>query len=144
MIKLLRSINCIYFYVDDLEHGISFYKSFKGLQLLWKTECQAGLGIEEDITEVILQTDPLESNLCFEGDDVYKVIDQITMMGGSVIKDPFDTKDGRRAIIKDPFGNVFQLHDSVNNKYILDEDGNVIGEKKVDLINKLNHFILEK
>ena len=65
-------------------------------------------------------------------------------MGGSVIKDPFDTKDGRRAIIKDPFGNVFQLHDSVNNKYILDEDGNVIGEKKVDLINKLNHFILEK
>lgn len=141
---MIRNVSCINLYVDDLDHGIRFYQSFKGLHLLWKRDGMAGLGVEEDITELILQTNPLESIICFNVDDVYEIIDQLTMMGGVVLKDPFDSKDGKRAIVKDPFGNVYQIHDLTNGKYILDDDGNIIGEKKTELINKLNHFILEK
>ena len=141
---MINSVNCVNFYVDDLDQGIRFYRAFRGLQLLWRNETTAGLGLEDDITEIILQSTPLESNICFDCDDVYNIIDQFTMMGGIVIKEPFDSKYGKRAIIKDPFGNVFQIHDNTDSKYIRDDDGNIIAEKKTDLINKLNHFILEK
>lgn len=141
MIKSVKNVNL---YVDDLRQGIGFYRTFKGLQLLWQTEHMAGLGFDSDITELILQDTPIESSFCLECEGVNNLISQIEMMGGSVIKGPFEVKNGIKAIIKDPFGNVFQIQDLSKGDYLYDEDGNIVGKKKSDLIEQLSHFILDK
>ncbi len=66
------------------------------------------------------------------------------MMGGIVLKEPFDVKDGKMAAVKDPFGNIYYIHDFSNNEFIKDEFGNIIGEKKQELISKISEFILKR
>ena len=52
--SIFENVDCVSFYVDNLDDGISFYKEKLGLKLLWRTEEACGLGMDHDITEVVL------------------------------------------------------------------------------------------
>lgn len=140
---MFNKVNSIFLFVDDLEHGAHFYESFKGLHVLWKNETMLGMGIEEDVTELVLVNKPLKTNVAFEVSDVLETIDLLTMMGGEVIQPPYAVKDGKEALIKDPFGNIYIIKDLSADDYLVDEFGNIVGEKKKDLINKISKFILD-
>ena len=63
MSELLKNIDCIEFYVSDLDDGIKYYCDSLGLKLLWRADTSVGLGMENDISEIVLQTDRKKMNV---------------------------------------------------------------------------------
>lgn len=56
MAKIFKNIDCIELYVSDINEGIQYYCDSMGLKLLWRNEDMVGLGMENDITEIVLQS----------------------------------------------------------------------------------------
>ena len=54
MKALFQNVDCVSFYVDNLEEGIKFYSTSLGLKLLWRAKSSCGLGMEQGITEIVL------------------------------------------------------------------------------------------
>lgn len=54
--SLLQCVDCIELYADNWDAGISYYKNTMGLKLLWRSDTTAGLGMEKDTTEVVINT----------------------------------------------------------------------------------------
>ena len=52
--SLFQNVDCVSFYVDNLNEGIKFYSESLGLKLLWRTDTSCGLGMSNDLTEVVL------------------------------------------------------------------------------------------
>ena len=57
MSGLLKNVDCIELYVSDLDDGIKYYCDSMGLKLLWRADTSVGLGMGNDIAEIVLQTD---------------------------------------------------------------------------------------
>lgn len=129
MISLLRNVDCIELYVSNLEEGMKYYCDCMGLKLLWRTENMAGLGMEESITELVLQTERRKTNIDFKVASVLEAIEKIIDAGGKVIHGPFDIPIGKCAVIKDSWDNEYVILDMTKGKYVTDEKGNVIGVK---------------
>lgn len=53
---IFSNVDCVSFYVDNIDDGIAFYSLLLGLKLLWRASNSCGLGLENDITEVVLRT----------------------------------------------------------------------------------------
>ncbi|MBX3080331.1 MAG: VOC family protein [Anaerolineae bacterium] len=56
-IPLLRKVDCIEFFVPDLEAGIAFYCAQLGQELKWRSKTAAGLGLPDSDAEIVLQTE---------------------------------------------------------------------------------------
>lgn len=77
MSELLKNIDCIEFYVSDLDDGIKYYCDSLGIKLLWRANTSVGLGMENDIAEIVLQTDRKKMNVDFKVESVNDSIDKI-------------------------------------------------------------------
>ena len=99
-----------------------------GLKLIWKTQDSCGLGMDHDITEVVLSTERVPS-IQFKVDSVEEVLPKILSAGGKVTSGPFHIDVGRCAIISDPWNNSYCILDMTNGTYQVDKNGNVIGLK---------------
>ncbi|MDD3960158.1 MAG: VOC family protein, partial [Oscillospiraceae bacterium] len=86
MSELFRNIDCIQFYVSDLDEGIKYYCDSFGLKLLWRAETSVGLGMENEIAEVVLQTDRKKMNVDFKVESVVDSLEIITASGGKIIR----------------------------------------------------------
>ena len=49
---MLRKIDCVEFYVPDLDAGITFYCNQLGLELGWRTPTAAGVLLPESDAEI--------------------------------------------------------------------------------------------
>jgi lactoylglutathione lyase len=127
---LIRKVDCVQFYVPDLEAGITFYCVQLGHELKWRTETAAGLGLPDTDAEIVLQTERrgLEVDLLVESADAAVV--RFEQAGGKTIAPPFDIQIGRCAVVEDPWGNQFVLLDSTKGLLKTDENKNVIGNVK--------------
>jgi Predicted enzyme related to lactoylglutathione lyase len=130
MAGLFKNIDCIEFYVSDLDEGIKYYCESLGLKLLWRADTSAGLGTENEIAEIVLQTDRKKMNVDFLVESVDNAIDQINKAGGKIIYDPFDIPIGKCAVVQDKWGNEYVILDMSKGKYVTDEQGNVVGVSK--------------
>lgn len=130
MSGLLKNVDCIELYVYDLDDGIKYYCDFMGLKLLWRADTSVGLGMENDITEIVLQTDRKKMNVDFKVDSVVDSIEKIINSGGKIIYGPFDIPIGKCAVIRDKWDNEYVILDMSKGKYVTDEQGNVIGVNK--------------
>ena len=130
MSELFKQVDCIEFYVSDLDEGIEYYCSSLGLKLLWRAETTVGLGMENGTTEVVLQTDRKKMNVDFKVESVINSIDRIVNAGGKVIDGPFDIPIGKCAVIQDKWENQYVILDMTKGKYTTDENGNVTGVSK--------------
>ncbi len=130
MSELFRNIDCIQFYVSDLDEGIKYYCDSFGLKLLWRAETSVGLGMENEIAEVVLQTDRKKMNVDFKVESVVDSLEIITASGGKIIRGPFDIPIGKCAVIQDKWENEYIILDMTKGKYVTDADGNVIGVSK--------------
>lgn len=125
--SLLHNVDCIEFYVSDLDEGIKYYRDSFGLKLLWRAETSVGLGMENEIAEIVLQTDRKKMNVDFRVESVVDSLEKITESGGKIIYGPFDIPIGKCAVIQDKWDNEYVILDMTKGKYITDEEGNVIG-----------------
>lgn len=130
MSGLLKNVDCIELYVSDLDDGIKYYCDCMGLKLLWRADTSVGLGMENDIAEIVLQTDRKKMNVDFKVDSVVDSIEKIVNSGGKIIYGPFDIPIGKCAVIRDKWDNEYVILDMSKGKYVTDEQGNVIGVSK--------------
>lgn len=130
MSEFFKQVDCIELYVPDLDEGIKYYCGSLGLKLLWRAETTVGLGMENDTTEIVLQTDRKKMNVDFKVESVDNTIDRIVNACGKVIDGPFDIPIGKCAVIQDKWENQYVILDMTKGKYTTDENGNVIGVSK--------------
>jgi predicted enzyme related to lactoylglutathione lyase len=125
--SLLRKVDCVRFYVDDLEAGLAFYRDQLGHDLIWRTETAAGLRLPESNAELVLQTEDQRQEIDFQVDSADRAAQFIERAGGRVIVPPFDIQIGRCVVVEDPWGNPLVLLDTSKGLLKTDSDGNVIG-----------------
>jgi lactoylglutathione lyase len=126
---ILKQVDCVSFYVDDLDCGISFYREKLGMKLLWRTDDSCGLGCENGKTELVLvcKHNPTVS---FEVENVENSIEEFTAAGGKLIYGPFDIDIGKCAVVEDLWKNRYCILDMTNGTYDVNADGNVTGVSK--------------
>lgn len=130
MAKIFKNIDCIELYVSDLNEGIQYYCDSMGLKLLWRNEDMVGLGMENDITEIVLQSQRKQVLVDIKVESVDESIEKIKEAGGIVEYGPFDVPIGRCAVILDKWDNKYVILDMTKGRYVTDEDGNVTGVRK--------------
>lgn len=124
----MRKVDAITVPVPDLDAGLRFYARVLGHQLRWRNDAdgQAGLGLPESDTEIVLTTrHRYEPNWLVESADGAAA--RFREGGGRVLHEPFDIPVGRVAVVADPFDNVLVLLDLSKGRYTTDEAGRVTG-----------------
>lgn len=109
-------------WVDDLETAESFYLDVLGFEPDWERDGDGGV-------RNVFVSDEGESGLQFKTktesgtsqrlrfdhvaigvEDVDSMVDRLTTVGGTVLREPFSGEDDRRrAFIRDPFGHQIEL-----------------------------------
>ncbi|WP_349670754.1 VOC family protein [Lacrimispora sp.] len=130
MVKIFKNIDCIELYVSDINEGIQYYCDSMGLKLLWRNEDMVGLGMEHDITEIVLQSQRKQVLVDIKVESVDESIEKIKEAGGTVEYGPFDVPIGRCAVILDKWDNKYVILDMTKGRYVTDENGNVTGVSK--------------
>lgn len=127
MSALFKNIDCVELYVSDLDQGIEYYRDAMGLKLLWRTATSAGLGMENDIAEILLQNERKHMEVDIKVDSVIDSIDRIVNAGGRIKFGPFDIPIGKCAVINDKWDNEYVILDMSKGRYTTDANGNVTG-----------------
>jgi predicted enzyme related to lactoylglutathione lyase len=124
---LIRKVDCVRFYVPDLEAGLSFYRDCLGHELIWRTQTAAGLRLPESEAELVIQTEDQRQEVDLLVDSADEAATRIEQAGGQVIVPPFDIQIGRCVVVEDPWGNPLILLDISKGLLKTDAEGNVIG-----------------
>jgi lactoylglutathione lyase len=126
---IFRNVDCVSFYVKDLDAGLDFYQKSLGLKLLWRANNSCGLGLSDDITEVVLCTDK-NPTVNFKVDCVEEALEKFISVGGKLEYGPFDIDIGKCAVVSDQWDNRYCLLDMSKGTYDTDADGKVTGVSK--------------
>jgi predicted enzyme related to lactoylglutathione lyase len=127
MSELFEQIDCIELYVSNLDDGIKYYCDLLKLRLLWRKDNSAGLGLKNETSEIVLQTERNEMNIDFKVESVEEAVKVINNSGGTIEFGPFDIPIGKCAVVRDKWNNKYVILDMSKGKYITDENKNVIG-----------------
>jgi lactoylglutathione lyase len=127
-VPVFKYIDCIQFYVPDLQEGIKYYHDCLGLKVIWRTETSIGLGMAEGKTEIVIQNERKSQEVDIKVSSVVQAVEDITKAGGQIVYGPFDIKIGKCAVVKDLWGNEYVILDSTKGTFITDEDGNIVGQ----------------
>jgi predicted enzyme related to lactoylglutathione lyase len=124
---LLQKIDSIRVPVPDLEAGLAFYRDQLGHVLIWRLPHGAGLRMPGSNAEIVLvpEGDDLEVN--FQVASADSAAERFTEAGGRILLEPFDTLNGRAAVVQDPFGNIYALRDDRLGELVTDAEGTVLG-----------------
>ncbi len=128
--SLFECVDCVELHVDNLEDGISYYRDAMGLKLLWRNETTAGLGMENDITELVINTERPGICVDIKVKSVERAIPEIINAGGKVEVPIFDIDIGKCAVVNDKWGNRYVILDMTKGKYVTDSEGNILGLSK--------------
>lgn len=126
MAPLFRKVDCVRMPVTDLEAAIAFYRDGLGHEIKWRTATSAGLRMPESDAEIVVHTEGGWTETDLLVDAVDDAVARIVEAGGSVAQPPFDIAIGRRAVVRDPFGNVLVVLDMSKGPLRTDDAGNVI------------------
>ncbi len=126
---LIDTIDCVSFYVPDIEAGLAFYRERLGHTLVWRSESAAGLSIPNSDAEVVLQNERPGQEIDFKVPSADEAAERFVDPGGSMIVPPFEIQIGRAAVVEDPWGNRFVLLDSSKGALITDAAGRILGNE---------------
>ena len=129
---LIQKIDCVRFFVPDLEAGLAFYRDRLAHELIWRTEEAVGLRLPGSDAEIVLHTEPTGPEIDMKVDSADGAAARFEEAGGTVVMPPFDIQIGRCAVVQDPWGNELVLLDSSKGLLTTDEEGNVIGNQAPD------------
>jgi adenosylhomocysteine nucleosidase len=123
---LFDKVDCVRFYVPDLEIGLAFYRDRLGHALIWRTAVAAGLRMPGTEAELVVQTEQGGQELDITVASADEAAQQFAEAGGVVVVPPFDIQIGRCAVVQDPWGNQLVLLDASKGLLRTDDEGNVI------------------
>jgi lactoylglutathione lyase len=118
-------------YVPDLEEDLAFYRDRLGLQLGWRIPDAAGLNLPGSDSEIVLQVGDRGTEVDFLVENADEAAVEFEQAGGQVVVPPFDIHIGRCVVVKDPWEHKLVMLDMSKGKLVTDEQGNVIGNEKV-------------
>jgi lactoylglutathione lyase len=124
---LVQKIDCVEFYVLDLEAGLVFYRDRLGYTLIWRAEHAVGLGLPGTDAEIVLQDERPGQMIDFKVPSADQAVRQFVEAGGKLLVPPFDIQIGRAAVVQDPWGNAYVLLDASKGLMATDENGRVVG-----------------
>ncbi len=125
----IRKIDCVMFYVPDLDEAIAFYQDCLGHQLIWRITDAAGLKMPDTDAEIVLQTGQKGMQIDFLVPSADEAAKEFEKAGGKVVVPPFDIHIGRAVVVKDPWEHEFVLLDMSKGRLVTDDQGNVIGNE---------------
>ena len=111
---MLRKIDCVMIYVEDVEAAVKFYADVFGLRPLWSGEDMIGLKFVESDAEIVLHNKPdmpSKVEVHYLVDDVVTATAGYAAAGCEILVAPFDVTVGKCAVIRDPFGTRLCLLD---------------------------------
>jgi lactoylglutathione lyase len=126
--SLFRGVDCVQLYASNLQEGIDYYCNGLGLKMIWKTDSAAGLGLDESVTEVVIQNKRQEQEIDFKVDSVVEAIVEIQKAGGQIVYGPFDIQIGKCAVVEDPWKNKYTILDATKGTFVTDKNGNIVGQ----------------
>lgn len=113
--NILRKIDNIMFFVKDLKRSAKFYNEVLGLKRAWtdKEFGMIGFIFAESDSEIVIHNNPEIPNpdFSFLVDNVETFVQEFKNKGYTVLKEPFDVRPGKFAVLSDPDGNVIQIID---------------------------------
>jgi catechol 2,3-dioxygenase-like lactoylglutathione lyase family enzyme len=121
---MLKKVDCLFFYVDNLDKWISFYRDKLWLELKWKWKNDAGFILWE--SELVIQTREPNQEVDILVDDVLEAVDKFKKIWATIIEEPFDINIWKCAIIQDLWWNTFTILDTTKWLYKVDDDKNII------------------
>lgn len=116
MIRLhLKKIDCVMYYVDDLEKATKFYEEVLGLKKGWtdKEAEMVGMLLPERDSELVLHRDPTLANpaINFQVENVDEFCTYYKDTGYKVVLGPIEVRCGKYAELQDPDGNSIPIID---------------------------------
>jgi len=129
-LPIIRKVDCVRFYVSNLESGIKFYQDTLGHKLKWRTDDSAGFQMLESDTEIVVQTSQKEQETDLLVESVESSVKYLADAGSTVIVQPFDIQVGKCAVVADPWGNHLTLLDLSKGVLVTNSKNIVIGNKK--------------
>jgi predicted enzyme related to lactoylglutathione lyase len=127
--SLFQKIDCIQLYIPDLDEGVDYYCNKLGLMIIWKSESSIGLGMNNGITELVIQNERKYQEIDIKVNSVIDSIEIIKKAGGSIVSGPFEIKIGNCAVVRDPWDNQYVILDSTKGTFITDKHGNILEQK---------------
>ena len=124
---LIKKIDCVQFYVSDLESGIKFYRAL-GHSQKCRTDHSAGFQMPETDAEIVIQTNRREQETDLLVDSVDSAVKRIVDAGASLVVPPFEIQVGKCAVIIDPWGNKLVLLDLSKGMLRTDSSGKVVDQ----------------
>ena len=111
----LRKIDAVLIKVKNLEETAKFYTTVMGMKRGWTdTENQMiGLLFPDNDTELVLHCDDTlpNPNISYQVKDVLSFVEQYRESGYKVLREPFDIRCGKCAILQDPEGHNIEVMD---------------------------------
>ena len=111
----LLKIDSIMFYVTDLEKAAEFYADVLGLRRVWTDEKRGMIGFvfRESNSEIVIHNDSSLPNpsFSFSVRNVKAFCNEYRAKGGAVVREPFEVRCGKYAVIADPDGNELPIID---------------------------------
>jgi len=126
---MFESIDCLMFYVPDLDEGMKYYHDKLGLKMAWKSENAIGLLMGDGRTEIVIQNTEKKAETDIKVKSVIETVATIKKSGGKIICGPFEIKIGKCAVIQDPWENKMVILDTTKGAFVTDKEGNIIGQK---------------
>ena len=122
----IKKVDCLWFYVDDLEKWIEFYGKKMWLKLKWKWEDDAWFELWNSEAELVIQTKEKRQEVDLMVEDVLQSTEEFRKIGAKILVEPFDINIWKCAVIEDLWGNSFTILDSSKWLYKTDEKGNIV------------------
>ena len=111
---MLRKIDCVMLYVEDVPAAMASYAEVFGLRPVWWDEQSAGMAFPETDAELVLHCKPdlpSPAEVQYLVDDVLTAVALLTAKGCRILVAPFDIAIGKCTVIADPFGTRLCLLD---------------------------------
>lgn len=82
---VFERVDCIRVYVPNLDEGLKLYCEKLGLNIIWKTENAIGLGMADNITEVVVQNKYNWQEVDIKVDSVMDSVEKIKDADGEIV-----------------------------------------------------------
>ena len=114
MHKLIKIDNIMY-RVSDLGKSERFYTDILGLKKVWEDRDRGMIGFvfDQSDSEIVIHTDPNipKGEYSYLVEHVVAFCEEMKKQGYQVLREPFDVRSGKYAIIADPDGNEIPIID---------------------------------
>lgn len=103
------------FRVKDLDAAAKFYSEVLGLKQVWRDDDQRMIGFvfPESDSEIVIHTNPDIPNpdFSFLVENVEEFIKEFKGKGYKVLREPFEVRTGKFAVLSDLDGNIINIID---------------------------------